>query len=160
MPRSNGWIDRIRGRAPLHDDAGSAAIEFIFVGVLMLVPLVYLIVTLGLIQGQALGVEAGARHIARAVTTASDTEGAARRAREVRAAVTEDFGLDPATVELSMSCLPGGAACPSAGATVRVTMRARVALPLVPHILGLNRWASIGIEAHAAQHVSQFWGTQ
>lgn len=159
MPRSNAWIDRIR-RGSLPDDAGSAAIEFIFVGVLMLVPLVYLILTLGLIQGQALGVEAGARHIARAVATASDPEAAARRAREVRAAVTDDFGLDPRTVEVSMTCVPRGAACPSAGATVRVTMAARVALPLVPHLLGLNRWASIRVESHAAQHVSQFWGTQ
>ena len=46
---------------PPDDDPerGSAALEFIVVGLLMLVPLVYLVVTLGLIQGQSLGVEGG-----------------------------------------------------------------------------------------------------
>ncbi|KHK97399.1 TadE family protein [Microbacterium mangrovi] len=159
MRRSNGWTDRLRVNAPATDDAGSAAIEFIFVGVLMLVPLVYLIVTLGLVQGQTLGAEAAARHIARAVATAPDPEAASRRARQVLQAVIADYDLDPATVDLSMSCLPRGVRCPSAGATVRVTVRAQVALPLVPHILGLNDWASVRLESHAAQHVSQFPGS-
>jgi Flp pilus assembly protein TadG len=158
--RSSSCLERIRRRLPRRDATGSAAIEFIFVGVIMLVPLVYLIVTLGLVQGQMLGVAAGARHIARAIATAPDAASADRRAREVRAAVISDYGLDAKTVELSTSCLPRGAACPSPGATIRVTMRARVALPLVPDILGLNRRASIRIESRAVQHVSQFWGTQ
>ena len=51
-------------------ERGSAALEFILVGLILLVPLVYLVVSLGLIQGQSLGAEAGARHIARAVSQA------------------------------------------------------------------------------------------
>ena len=53
--------------APVHPEEGTAALEFIAVGLLLLVPIVYLVITLGTIQGQSLGVEAGARHIARAV---------------------------------------------------------------------------------------------
>lgn len=154
------WSDGIRNRLAVGRDAGSAALEFIFVGVLMLVPLVYLIVTLGLIQGQTLGTEAGARHIARAVATAPDAVEAGRRADEVLRAVASDYDIDPDAIELSMSCSPAGSACPSAGATVRVTVRASVALPLVPQILGMDRWASVRVESHAVQHVSQFWGTR
>ena len=49
------------------DDDGSAALEFILVGLVLLVPIVYLVIALGAIQGQALGVETGARQLARAI---------------------------------------------------------------------------------------------
>lgn len=160
MLRWRASTERLRARLASGEDAGSAALEFIFVGVLMLVPLVYLIVTLGLIQGQTLGTEAGARHIARAVSTAPHGAAAARRADEVLQAVASDYDIDPATVELSLACTPQGSPCPSAGATVRVTMRARVALPLVPDVLGMRRWASIPVESTAVQHVSRFWGSE
>ena len=61
-------------------ERGSAALEFILVGMLLLVPLVYLVVSLGLIQGQSLGAEAGARHIARALSTRRESGCRARRA--------------------------------------------------------------------------------
>jgi hypothetical protein len=40
-----------------------------------------------------------------------------------------------------------------------VTVRANVSLPLVPPILGLERLATVPVEASAAQKVSRFWGT-
>lgn len=140
------------------DERGSAPLEFILVGMLLLVPLVYLIVSLGLIQEQALGTEAGARHIARAVSTAPDADAARDRADVVLAAVVEEYGIDPASVDISLACVPSGAYCPEAGATLVVTVQARVALPLVPPILGLDRLATIPVEASAAQKVSRFWG--
>lgn len=70
-------------RSALHDDAGSAALEFITIGVILLVPLVYLVVALGAIQEQTLGVEAAARHIARTIAQAPDARehGIAARGR-------------------------------------------------------------------------------
>ena len=58
--------DPDRSDAATPGDEGSAALEFILVGLVLLVPLVYLIVALGSIQGQSLGVETGARQLARA----------------------------------------------------------------------------------------------
>lgn len=153
MLRSNRWTDA----APL-DDRGSAPLELILVGMLLLVPLVYLIVSLGLIQEQALGTEAGARHIARAVSTAPGAGAARHRADAVLASVIDEYGMDAASVGISLDCLPAGAACPEAGATVIVTVRTTVALPLVPPILGLDRLATIPVEASSAQKVSRFWG--
>lgn len=142
------------------DDAGSAALEFILVGLLLLVPIVYLIVSLGLIQGQSLGVEAGARHIARAVSQAPDAASARDRADRVLSTVVEEYGIDPATVDFALTCRPAGATCPEAGATIVVTLRAQVALPLVPPVLGLEQLARIPIEASAAQKTSRFWGSE
>ncbi|WP_163617474.1 MULTISPECIES: pilus assembly protein [unclassified Microbacterium] len=136
-------------------ERGSAALEFILVGLLMLVPLVYLIVSLGLIQGQSLGAEAAARHIARAVSTATDATDARGRADAVLAAVAEEYGLDD--VDLAIGCTPAGASCPRAGATLHVTVRTAVTLPLVPPVLGLENIAAVPIEATGAHKVSRFW---
>jgi Flp pilus assembly protein TadG len=136
------------------DDRGSAALEFIFVGLLMLVPLVYLIVALGQIQGQALAVESGARHIARAVATASDVDEARLRADRIAASVTREYGMDAGTVTVSMSCTPAGATCPEAGAVLKVRVATRVKLPLAPPVLGLDRLAGIPVEATAVQKMS------
>ncbi len=142
----------------VEDEEGAAALEFIGVGLLMLVPLVYLIVALGLIQGQSLGAEAGARHVARAMSTATDAADARSRADRVLASIADQYGIDD--VDVSLSCRPAGTACPSAGATLVVTIRTTVALPLVPPVLGLDRVASIPVEAAAAHKVSRFWGSE
>lgn len=144
----------------LDDERGSAALEFIVVGLVLLVPIVYLIAALGLIQSQALGAEAGARHIARAVSTATGADDASDRAALVLDSVASEYGLDQDDADVSFSCRPAGAECPRAGATLVVTVRARVALPLVPPVLGLDRLASIPVEASALQKVSRFWGTE
>ncbi|MDR7189511.1 Flp pilus assembly protein TadG [Microbacterium sp. BE35] len=154
MHRSNRSADEIAA-GPLGDDRGSAALEFILVGLLLLVPLVYLVVTLGLIQGQSLGAEAAARHIARAVSTASDVDDARTRADAVLGAVSEEYGLDD--VDLSIACTPSGGICPRAGATLHVRVRTTVTLPLVPPVLDLERIAAIPIEASSAHKVSRFW---
>lgn len=148
----------MRRSNPSTDDTGSAALEFILVGLLLLVPLVYLIVALGVIQSQSLGAEAATRHIARAITTSAGAEDAERRAALVLASVAEEYGMDPAAIDLGISCRPAGTECPEAGATMIVTLRTNVALPLVPPVLGLDRLARIPVEAVSAQKVSRLWG--
>jgi Flp pilus assembly protein TadG len=140
------------------DDEGSAALEFITVGLILLVPLVYLIVALGVIQEQTLGVEAAARHTARVVSLAPDAETAAARGEQVIAGIVQEYGLDPDAVAVDLSCIPAGAECPAAGATVTVTVAARVTLPLMPSLFGLDRSTAIPVEAAAVQKISRLWG--
>ena len=158
MRRSNRWTSRLLAAAT--GDEGSAALEFITVGVIMLVPLVYLVVALGQIQGQALGAEAGARHIARAIATSPDAPTASARADAVLRSIIDEYDIDPQVVKLSLSCRPAGSACPEAGATVVVRIATRVPLPLMPSILGLEWLACVPVEASAAQKVSRFWGSE
>jgi Flp pilus assembly protein TadG len=144
-------------RANIADDSGSAAIEFIFVGLLLLVPIVYLVVALGMIQGQSLGVESGARHIARAVAASDGAASADARAAAILTTVVEEYGIDGERVDVEVTCRDAADACPAAGATIVVTLRTEVALPLVPPVLGLDRMAVVPVEASAAQKVSRFW---
>lgn len=159
MRRSNHWSE-LDGNEDDDDERGSAALEFILVGMLLLVPLVYLIVSLGLIQGQSLGAEAGARHIARALSTSENPDAARRSADLILRSVIDEYALDAGTVDVAFECRPAGGSCPEAGSTLVVTVRTRVALPLVPPVLGLDRLASIPVEASAAQKVSRFWESE
>ncbi|MFT4158018.1 MAG: TadE family protein [Microbacterium sp.] len=140
------------------DDEGSAALEFITVGLILLVPLIYLIVALGVIQEQMLGVEAAARHTARVISLAADAETAAARGDQVILGIVEEYGLNPDTVAVDLSCAPAGVQCPEAGATVTVTVTTRVTLPLMPPVLGLDRHTAIPLEASAVQKMSRMWG--
>lgn len=141
------------------DDNGSAALEFIAVGVVLLVPLVYLIIALGSIQEQTLGAEAAARHTARAIALAPDAESAQSSGERVLASVSEQYGIDPDSAEVSVTCGPATTACPSAGATITVVVAAKVSLPLIPAIFGLDEAASVSVEGTAVQKVSRLWGT-
>lgn len=157
MRPSSRSTDRAPRRLLAADD-GSASLEFIVAGVLLLVPILYLMLALGAIQGQSLGVEAAARHTARAVSTATDAEDAAARAGRVLTAVAAEYGIDPATVEVRWSCTDAAGECPAAGATLVVDVAARAELPFMPPILGLDRMAAVPVQASAVQKVSRFWG--
>lgn len=150
MRRWNRWAK---------NDEGSAALEFITIGVIFLVPLVYLIITLGTIQENLLGVEAAARHTARVIGQAENADAATAHGDAVLASVIEEYGLDAANVDVAVTCTPSGTECPTAGATVIVSISTRVTLPFVPPIFGLDRVASIPLQATAAQKVSRLWGT-
>lgn len=141
------------------DESGAAALEFIVAGVLLLVPLLYLVLALGTIQEQTLGAEAAARHAARVIGQAPDARQAASSADAVLASVIREYGMDEDAVDVSITCRPVANPCPTAGSTVLVTVSTRVTLPLMPSLFDLDRIASIPVEAAAAQRVSRLWGT-
>lgn len=153
------WNRSERSESLIDDESGSAALEFIVAGVLLLVPLVYLVLVLGAVQEQTLGAEAAARHTARAIGQSPDARAAAERGDAVLAGVIREYRMDADAVDVGITCRPTGAECPTAGATVVVTVRAEVRLPLMPPIFGLDELAAIPVEAKAAQKVSRVWGS-
>lgn len=74
-------------------DAGSATIEFVFVGVLLLVPLVYLVLALFEVQRNAFAVTEAAREAGRALSTADDPATAPARAVYAVRLALADQGL-------------------------------------------------------------------
>lgn len=153
---------RKRGLTSDFDDSerGSAPVEFIGVGLILLVPLIYLVLALGVIQQQTLGAEAAARHTARALSLAQGSASALAHADTVVASVIREYQMSREAVTVAIECTPRGEGCPHAGATVRVRIQSAVRLPFVPEILGLDRLATIPISAEAVQKVSRHWQEQ
>ncbi|GAA0313753.1 pilus assembly protein [Kineococcus aurantiacus] len=114
---------------PAAGDEGSAAVEFLAVGVLLLVPIAYLVLTLGRVQAAAFAAGAGAAEASRLVATgaAVDRAGAA-----VVLAVTDQH-LDPRAATLDVACSADPCATPEG--EVAATVRLDVELPLVPAFL-------------------------
>jgi len=137
-------------------ETGSASLEFLTAGFLLLVPLVYLVVALSVVQAGALAVEGAARQAAR-VYVQAPTESLARE----RAALAVRFGLadyglqaDDATVRVA--CAGGANGCLTRDAGVTVTVSLTIALPLIPEILALRNATSVPLQGSATQIVSRF----
>ncbi len=136
-------------------ESGRAIVEFVFLGVLMLVPLVYLVLTLGRVQAAAYAATSAAREAGRAFTTA-ETEGETlARARAAAALAFEDFGFgDEASVELSCD----GSPCLRPDARVSAVATIRVRLPFVPSFVGDAIPTEIPVSATHVATVDRFRG--
>lgn len=146
MPRSRRWTD-------LAADDGSASIEFLTIGMLLTIPLVYLVLAMAQLQAATLATEGAARQAARMVATA-DSHGAGLAAADAAIAVAlADLGLEPTAVDVA--CAPTPADCTTRGGTVQVAVEVTVPLPLVPPVLDLDVGLSVPIMAQAAQPVSE-----
>ena len=157
MPRSKRWSSR--SGAP-GSEAGSASLEFITAGMILLVPLVYLVLALSSLQGGALAVEGAARQAARVYVQAPDQATATERARRAVAFALEDYGLDAGDAEVQIECSGGSGGCLGRQSLVTVTVRIGIALPLVPDLLALEQSASVPMTAASTQVVSRFGGLE
>lgn len=141
------------------DDSGSASLEFITAGLILLVPLVYLVIALSQIQGGSLAVTGAARQAARVFVLADSPDAAMQRVETAVRVSLADFGIDGDDARVSVTCSSGsGADCLARGEVVTVTVNAQVSLPLVPDVLDLQTAASVPVQARAVQKVSRFWG--
>ena len=144
-------------RRSILGDEGSSSLEFITAGLLLLVPLVYLVLVMSTVQGAALAVEGAARQAARVFVQApSEAEAFARAQRAIDFGL-EDFGLSQANATVAIVCAPNPASCLERRALVTVNIILQVNMPLVPAILGLNTLAQVPVSANATQQVSRWW---
>jgi len=162
MRRSRRWASRVARwlRDAARDDRGSASLEFITVGVLLLVPTVYLVLALSALESASFGVEGAARQATR-VFVQSESEGAAESAARTAIQVTlADYGLDAQNAHVSISCRPNPADCLTRRGYVTVTITTTVPLPLMPPVLQLHLPAGIPVQSVATEQVSRFWGSR
>lgn len=121
--------------ALLAREDGNALVEFVVLGVALLVPSLYLVLTMGSVQSAVFAAEVIARDAARihAVTT-DPTEAAAREHEHVRL-VLEDFGLE-ATDPVTITCSDEPCAAP--GGKVTATVAIPVPIPGLGPLLGAD----------------------
>ncbi len=110
-------------------EEGTAIIEFIFLGVLMLVPLIYLVMTLARIQAGSYAVTTAAREAGRAYVTTATGQDANGRANAAAGIAFADQGFSGmGSLEVSCSTSP----CLTPDARIETTARVTVPLPLIP----------------------------
>lgn len=145
-------------RVRVGGDAGSAIVEFVFVAVVIMVPLVYLIASVATVQRTQLAVTQAARDAGRAFATSDNAVAArARVAAAVRLALHDQGLPDDASVRF----VAARHGCDDAAVTPRlvpgaeftVCVSRRVELPGVPSVLAGRGIRSVG---HYLVHLDDF----
>lgn len=145
-----------RARLSTDDDRGSASLEFLTVGVLLLVPLVYLVLAVSAVQAASLGVEGAARQASRVFVQAPDrasADAAAERAIEVTLA---DYGIAASDASVRITCTPNPSDCLERRGFVTVEVSTVVPMPLVPPILDIDVPVGVSTDATSTEQVSRF----
>ena len=109
---------------------GSAVVEFVFLAVLLMVPLFYLVMTLSRIQAGAYAASTAAREAGRAFVTASEPAAARERASAAARIAFEDQGFGADAAELTVTC--DGTPCLRADGRIEMSTTVTVPLPLLP----------------------------
>lgn len=117
-------------------EAGNAIVEFLVLGLLLLVPLVYVMLAALTLQGASYGVTAAAREAGRAFVTAPSAEAGFGRACSAASLALNDEGVPhfDCTRQLSITCLSGDDCARNLvpGSTIRVVVHVRAELPGLP----------------------------
>ena len=119
----------------VRDERGTAIVETVWLGILLLVPLVYVVLSVFEVQRGAFATTTAARSAARAFALAPDDAAGAVAARAAARQAFADQGIDGAPVDVEVTCTPY-ADCHSGTSIITVRVATRVDLPLVPEALG------------------------
>lgn len=116
-------------------ERGSAVIEFIVIGVAVLVPMVYIVQCVMTVHSAVLATTQAAREAARAFSTAATAAEGQRRARAAARLAFTDQGIELPVEALRVRCVDGP--CLAPGSAVVVTVDWQAPLPWIP-----DAWSS------------------
>ncbi|WP_426996314.1 hypothetical protein [Pseudarthrobacter sp. N5] len=128
-------------------------VEFTFLAVLLMVPLVYFIITMGQIQGGSFAVVGAADQAAKVYVAQADAQSGRAAAEQAALLALADYGHPPQNARVDASCDP--ADCMASGSAVTVTVHLTVPLPFVPFSEAFRLNAS-ELSASATQIVGRF----
>lgn len=116
----------------LEDDEGSAVVEFLLVGVVLLVPILIFVGVLAQAQAAAFAAVAAAQQGSQVLASQPAGEVSTAQVQAAAALPAADQGFDDGEVAVSVVCSDG--ACQEAGATATVTAVATIRLPRIPFV--------------------------
>ena len=139
MNRLRERLDRVRG------ERGSALVEFVFVALVVFLPLVYLVAGFSAVQRGVFASTEAAREAGRAIGTAPDAVTGHARAERAAQLAVEDQSVD--LTDLRLAYAPAGADCDAAGTYTptlspgerfSVCVSVTVRIPLLPDFIDAN----------------------
>ncbi len=108
-------------------------IEVTFLMVLILLPLFYLVGTIGRLQAGAYAASAAAREAGRAYVTAADEASGAGRGAAAAQLVFRAHGFLPGQGSVSLAC--AASPCLTPGSLIQIDATVEVPLPLIPSFM-------------------------
>lgn len=139
----------------MRNQRGNAVVEFSWLAILLLLPLLYVILAVFDVQRHAYGATAATHAAGRAFMLVERGEGediARERAFEAAKLAMADQGVDIVPSDLDITCDP---ACLQPGSIVTVRLQRQVPLPLLPDVIGADR-PSIRVSAQHTETYCQF----
>ena len=136
-------MSRLRRR--LSEEDGSALVEFVFIALVVFVPLIYIVAGFSAVQRGVFASTAAAREAGRAIATAPDPVTGQQRGLRAAELAVEDQSVD--VTDLRLAYAPAGADCAAVGGysptlapgeefSVCVTVTVRI--PLLPEFVDAN----------------------
>lgn len=151
-PERARWVRVGNPGSTTDEQCGTALVELVWLCLGLLVPLVYVLITLVGVQRGAYGATEAARAAGRAYVLApSPAVGRARAYAAARVAMA-DQGLPLPRQDLVISCQPTPESCLRPRSRVRITIAFQARLPLLPSFFG-HLPASVRV---TASHVEPF----
>lgn len=136
---------RAETRSAADPDRGAALVEFTFLAIVAILPLLYLVIGFSAVQRGTFAAAAGAREAGRALALADDPASGLARAQYAAEVAVQDQAVEP--TDLRVAYAPAGAGCDAAGSyqptfapgerfvvCVRVTIR----VPGLPDFIDSN----------------------
>ena len=133
-------------------DDGSALVEFTYLAILLMVPLVYVLLTVFQVQRAAFGTTEAAREAARAYERAGADDLGDLRAREAISLALKDQGVTDAP-GIGIDCL---GSCFGPAGRVRVTVTYWVKLPVLGAVFGDARRGAIKVQASHVEFADRY----
>jgi hypothetical protein len=123
---------------PGRSERGTAIVEFVWLALLLLVPLLYIVLAVFDTQRASYAASAAARSASRAFVTSPDQATAFARAEAAARLAFGDQGIEAADFTLTVSCRPDPRHCLVPGSVVSAEVHSAADLPLMPSALGDN----------------------
>ncbi|HWJ65587.1 MAG TPA: hypothetical protein VNT31_02830 [Nocardioides sp.] len=118
------------------DQRGSGLVEIVWMSIILLLPLLWIVLSVFEVQRGSFGVSGAARAAARAYALAPNDLVGEQRAAAVARQALADQGLRDVPVSVSVTCTPYPRNCHSGTSVIRVRIDTAVTLPLLPDVLG------------------------
>ena len=134
---------------------GSALVELTWLGILLLIPMLWIVLSVFEVQRGAFAVSGAARAAGRAYALApTDAEGR-QRAEAAAAQALTDQGIHGVPLDVRITCTPYPRDCHSGTSVITVVVASRVDLPLLPAFLGGSA-PSFALDATHSVPIGQF----
>ena len=139
----------------VRDDTGSALVELSWLAIILLVPLIWIVISVFEVQQGAFATSAAARAAGRAYALAPDDATGEARARAVVEQVLADQGTPGQRAHVEITCESPGENCHVGTSVITVRIDSGVDLPFFPAVLGGGA-ASFSLDASHTVPIGQY----